>query len=190
MIFRSGLLDGCRLAVAGETAGAVAAELRGLGAGTELLADAMVSDDEATTAWVAERLPLHGLVFDARDAFGSGGRDGLSAALRLAWLATRAVATGALIEADGPGKVTLIAPSPGTGDHAQAARAGLENLARTLSVEWARFGVTTVAICPGSRTTDDELAALVAFLHSPAGGYFTGCRFDLGAFGEAPTVAV
>ena len=62
-----------------------------------------------------------------------------------------------------------------------AVRAGLENLARTLSVEWARYGITAVAITPGTSTTDAELAELVCFLASPAGGYFSGCRFDLGS---------
>jgi NAD(P)-dependent dehydrogenase (short-subunit alcohol dehydrogenase family) len=100
--------------------------------------------------------------------------------LPLAGLATRAVATGALIPGSG-GKVLLLAPRAGAGAHVDAVRAGLENLARTLSVEWARFAITVVAICPGSRTTDEELAGLVCFLLSPAGGYFSGCRFDLGA---------
>ena len=83
-------------------------------------------------------------------------------------MAIRGVATGALIPA-GAGKVLLIAPRPAGGSFASAARAALENLARTLSVEWARYGVTTVAIAPGARTTDEELAELVCFLVSPAG---------------------
>ena len=36
--------------------------------------------------------------------------------------------------------------------HADAARAGLENLARTLSIEWARYAITLVAIAPGRAT--------------------------------------
>ena len=59
-------------------------------------------------------------------------------------------------------------------------RAGLENLARTLSVEWARFGITTVAVVPGAGTSDDQLAQLIAFLCSPAGAYYSGCRVDVG----------
>jgi NAD(P)-dependent dehydrogenase (short-subunit alcohol dehydrogenase family) len=179
--FRAGLLDGRRIVVGGGDGDAIPAGLRGLGAWADSLSDQVVLDDDAVAAWVGERLPLHGLVFDARPSFGHGGRDGLTAALRLAWLATRAVSTGALIPGDGPGKVTLIAPSPAAGPHAEAARAGLENLARTLSVEWARFGVTSVAVCPGARTGEDELATLVSFLQSPAGDYYSGCRFDLGA---------
>jgi NAD(P)-dependent dehydrogenase (short-subunit alcohol dehydrogenase family) len=64
--------------------------------------------------------------------------------------------------------------------HDRASAAALENLARTLSVEWARFGITTVAVVPSATTSDHELAQLVAFLCSPAGAYFSGCRLDLG----------
>ena len=91
----------------------------------------------------------------------------------------RALATAALIPA-GAGKVVLIGPRPDAGPFAAAARAALENLARTLSVEWARYGVGAVAIAPGAQTTDDDLAELVCFLVSPAGEYFTGCVFELG----------
>jgi NAD(P)-dependent dehydrogenase (short-subunit alcohol dehydrogenase family) len=79
--------------------------------------------------------------------------------------------------------VVLIAPRPDAGPFAAAARAALENLARTLSVEWARHGVGTVAITPGDGATDDELGELVCFLVSPAGEYFSGCVFELGAVG-------
>ena len=73
----------------------------------------------------------------------------------------------------------LVAPRAAAGEHAGAAAAGLENLARTLAIEWARFGVRATAIVPGPRTSDDELAALVAFLASAGGEYFSGCRFSL-----------
>src|ERR671934_252664 len=53
--------------------------------------------------------------------------------------------------------------------YCEGGRAGLENLARTLSIEWARHAVTTVAIAPGASTSAGELAALVAYLASPAG---------------------
>jgi hypothetical protein len=75
----------------------------------------------------------------------------------------------------------MVAPPRDAGRHAEAACAALENLARTLSVEWARFEITAVAITPGPTTTAAEVAELVCFLLSPAGGYFSGCRFDLGA---------
>ncbi len=72
--------------------------------------------------------------------------------------------------------IVLIAPRADA-----AARDGLENLARTLSVEWARRAMRVVAICPGPATSAQEVAELIAFLASAAGGYYSGCRFDLGA---------
>jgi NAD(P)-dependent dehydrogenase (short-subunit alcohol dehydrogenase family) len=87
------------------------------------------------------------------------------------------VATGALIPG-GTGKVLLIAPRAGGGSFVPAARAALENLARTLSVEWARYAVTTVAIAPGIKTSDRDVAELACFLVSPAGEYFSGCLFE------------
>jgi hypothetical protein len=126
--------------------------------------------------------PIHALVYDGRPAFGGGGEDPLRECTEQAWIAVHDVAAGALIPA-GAGKVVLIGPRPDAGPFAAAARAALENLARTLSVEWARYGVTAVAIAPGARTGEDELAELVCFLVSPAGEYFTGCVFELGALG-------
>jgi hypothetical protein len=124
--------------------------------------------------------PIHALVYDGRSVFGSGGENCLRECAEQAWIAVHGVATGALIPA-GAGKVVLIGPRPHAGPFAAAARAALENLARTLSVEWARYGVGAVAIAPGERTRDNELAELICFLVSPAGEYFTGCAFELGA---------
>jgi citronellol/citronellal dehydrogenase len=73
----------------------------------------------------------------------------------------------------------LLAPRPGDGTHAHAARAALENLSRTLSIEWSRYGIRTTTITPGPRTSDDEVAGIVAYLASPAGDYFSGARLDL-----------
>jgi hypothetical protein len=178
---RDGLLDGRRIAVGGGDGLAIGARLRALGAWVDVLAQPVAFDEDAAAAWVGERAPLHGLVLDAGDAFGAGGPAGLQVSLRLAWLTTRAVATAALIAAETPGKAVLVAPRAGAGPHVDAARAGLVNLTRTLSVEWARFAVTTVAVLPGADTTDEQVAELACFLLSPAGGYFSGCRFDLGA---------
>jgi hypothetical protein len=75
-----------------------------------------------------------------------------------------------------PGLIVLIAPPPGDA-HAAAARAGLENLARTLSIEWARYGIRPVTILPGG--DDRATAELVAYLSSKAGAYFAGCTFTL-----------
>ena len=183
-VLRQGLLDGRAVAVAGGVPAAVARRLSGLRARVEEL-DAGF-DEERAREWATGVSPLRAVVFDAGPAFGEGGQAGLSEALELAWVATRAVATGALI-ASGAGKVLLIAPRTDAGPFAAAARAGLENLTRTLSVEWARYGVTAVVLAPGVRAADDELAELVCFLVSPAGDYFSGCVFELGADSLIPT---
>jgi hypothetical protein len=125
------------------------------------------------------------IVYDAGPAFGEGGQAGLRDASARGWTAIREVATGALIPAQRGGKVVVIAPRPDAGAFAGAARAALENLARTLSVEWARYGITATVITPGNATTDDEIAQLVCFLVSPAGDYFSGCRFSLGVTASA-----
>jgi NAD(P)-dependent dehydrogenase (short-subunit alcohol dehydrogenase family) len=178
---RADVLCGCRIALAGAD-GEILGRLRGLAASVDLISEpVLVGDEEDAAAWARDRVPLHALVLDAGHGFGSGGAERLAATLELAWRAARAVATGALIEAGEPGRLLFIAPRPDAGPLAEAARAALENLARTLSVEWARFEITAVALTPGPATTDAELAALVCFLVSPAGGYFSGCRFDLGA---------
>jgi NAD(P)-dependent dehydrogenase (short-subunit alcohol dehydrogenase family) len=177
-----GLLDDCRVVIAGGGGGAraVGAGLRGLGAEVAELPDDALADEDGAAAWARDRAPLHALVFDAGGGFGAGGADALRATMEQAWRAIRAIATGALIEAQAPGRLLLVAPRPNAGRHAQAVRAGVENLARTLSVEWARYAITAVALWPGPATTDAELAELACFLISPAGGYFSGCRFDLG----------
>ncbi|MCW2995118.1 MAG: hypothetical protein JWQ18_2613, partial [Conexibacter sp.] len=79
------------------------------------------------------------------------------------------------------GKVVLLAPATDAGEHADAVGAALENAARTLSVEWARFGVRVTAVRPRAGAVAQERAELVAFLASPAGDYFSGCAFHPGA---------
>jgi hypothetical protein len=39
--------------------------------------------------------------------------------------------------------------------------------------------VTACTVLPGPRTTREQLGELVAYLVSPAGEYFSGCRFEL-----------
>ena len=108
-------------------------------------------------------------------------------ALDDAWPVIQGVVAGSMIPAplsDGATrKLLLIGPRPdGAGVTSnEPARAALENLARTLSVEWARFGIVATMVAPGEHTTDEQVAALVAFLCSPAGHYYSGCRFSLGA---------
>jgi hypothetical protein len=94
-----------------------------------------------------------------------------------AWLALRPAAA-AWIAAERPGLLILLAPPPGDAG-AEAARAGLENLARTLSIEWARHGIRPVAILPGEATEPDEVAEIAAYLASRAGDYYSGCAFHL-----------
>jgi citronellol/citronellal dehydrogenase len=119
------------------------------------------------------------------------------------WLMTHAAATRAFIPQEG-GKVLSVTLSPHNGMpgmvHSGAARAAVENMMRTLSVEWARFGVKLCALAAGQfdtetlRTkyppevtrnvagtvplgrlgTEEEMAWLIAFLASPAGDFFSG----------------
>ncbi len=41
------------------------------------------------------------------------------------------------------------------------------------------MAITAVTIAPGAATTAGEVAALTAYLASPAGAYFSGCLLDL-----------
>jgi NAD(P)-dependent dehydrogenase (short-subunit alcohol dehydrogenase family) len=180
-LLRDRLLAGRRIALAGGLSDALSGPLRELGAELEELdVERIPAEEDRVGEWARERLPLHALVYCAHDAFGAGGQEGLDASLEQAWVAVREVAVGALIERAG-GKLLLIAPRPDAGPLAGAARAGLENLVRTVSVEWARHGVTAVLIAPGPATSDAELAALVSFLVSEGGDYLSGCRLELGA---------
>jgi citronellol/citronellal dehydrogenase len=175
-MLRPGLLDGHTVVTAGGAASCAAA-CAALGAATPAL-EADLLDEEAVTRAAAALGAADTLVCDAAAAFvgAGGGLGGVSAALDGAWNATRAVANAAFRPAGG-GKLVLLGPRPGDGEHAAAARAALENLARTLSVEWARYGIRTTAVLPGDATTDDHVATLAAYLASPAGDYFSGCAF-------------
>jgi NAD(P)-dependent dehydrogenase (short-subunit alcohol dehydrogenase family) len=113
------------------------------------------------------------------------GRVALGRCLQETWGVTRATANVVFLPGEQGGRILYIAPRPLSGRHADAACAGLENLARTLSIEWSRHAITTVAIAPGDGTSDEEVAALSAYLASPAGAYFSGCLLDLrGPAGE------
>jgi NAD(P)-dependent dehydrogenase (short-subunit alcohol dehydrogenase family) len=104
-------------------------------------------------------------------------------ALEASWRVTQAVANAAFIERGAAGRIVYVAPAPDAGVQADAARAGLENLARTLSIEWARYGISPLTIAPGAATSPAEIAALVGYLASPAGAYFSGCLLDLSGTG-------
>jgi NAD(P)-dependent dehydrogenase (short-subunit alcohol dehydrogenase family) len=145
--------------------------------------------DEVAEGALAQMGGLDQLVVDGAGLFaraGEGGtREALVACLDASWNVTRAVANRAFLPEDRGGRIVYLAPPPDAGEHADAVRAGLENLARTLSIEWARHAVTTVAIAPGAANTSGaanppgEVAALIAYLASPAGAYFSGCLLDL-----------
>jgi hypothetical protein len=167
-VLRRELLNGRTVVVAGDTSGLLESALTALG---------------ATVVRGRGEAGAGALVYDARGAFGAGGEAGLRAAIDDAWQAISAVANEALIPG-GAAKVVLVGPRPDAGPFAEAARAGLENLVRTLSVEWARYGITTAIVAPGAATTENELAELVCFLVSPGGEYLSGSRVDLGAVGR------
>jgi NAD(P)-dependent dehydrogenase (short-subunit alcohol dehydrogenase family) len=124
-------------------------------------------------------------MFSAVIAAGAPARSALMLALEGSWNLTRALAGRAFIGAAAPGRVVLIAPAPDAGEHAGAAVAGLENLSRTLSTEWARHSVTAVAVAPGAHTSAEELATVACYLLSGAGAYFSGCLLDLRGPGGA-----
>src|SRR5438105_938383 len=147
-VLRDQLLRGRTVVVTGDADGAIAAALAALGGA--------VNGEGSPRA----------LIYDARLVFGAGGEEGLRAALQDAWREISDVANEALIPAGEAAKIVLVAPRPDAGPLAAAARAALENLARTLSVEWARYAITTVTIAPGSKTTEGELSELVCFLVS------------------------
>jgi citronellol/citronellal dehydrogenase len=152
------------------------------------------SEEAATDAAVAAALTkmpgIDMLVVDAAALF-AGGRAAaeepltenagaaLGSCLQAAWTVTRSVFNLAFLPSQRGGRVVYLAPRADAGPHSQPALAGLENLSRTLSIEWSRHGVTAVTVAPGHATTDTEVAALAAYLASPAGDYFSGCLLDL-----------
>jgi len=169
-LLRPRLLAGVAILLAGPSqgqSGGLADPLRALGAdvtGLELPGP----DEEDLGLEGINRIDT--LVLDARAL------RAVPDALDATWSVVVAAAKSAMIPDGRGGKVVLLAPPP----PAEAARAGLENMARTLSVEWARFQIRPTTIAPGERSTDEELATLTAYLASPAGDYFSGTRLSLG----------
>jgi citronellol/citronellal dehydrogenase len=174
-----------------------------------------IRDDEAVDRFMDGVVERHGridlLVNNAGGQFLSpaeaispkGFRTVIELNVQGTWQMTHAAATKAFIP-QREGKVVSITVSPHMGFpgmvHTGAARAAVENMMRTLSVEWARFNVKTVAIAVGQfdtetlRTkypkavvdnvagtvplgrlgTEDEMAWLIAYLASPAGDFYSG----------------
>ena len=124
------------------------------------------------------------------------------------WLMTHAAATKAFIP-QGGGKVISVTLSPHNGMpamvHSGAARAAVENMMRTLAIEWSRFGIKTCSLAAGQFATDtfltkypqeildhvsrsiplgrtgraEEMAWLVAYLASPAGDFISGTTITI-----------
>ena len=120
------------------------------------------------------------------------------------WLMTHGAATKAFIP-QREGKVISVTLSPHHGMpgmvHSGAARAAVENMMRTLAIEWSRFNVKLCAVAAGQFDTEtlrtkypkqvvenvhrtvplgrlgtpEEMAWLVAYLASPAGDFLSGC---------------
>lgn len=161
--FRQGILQSRCIALAGGVPDPVKDLLVTLGARLHELDSDVALDEASGPEWAHAPAPLDVLICGEDDS-----------SLALTWAAVRGVATADFIPRR-DGRIVLLAPRE---DGLVAA--ALENLARTLSVEWARFGITVTALVPGRRASADQLATLVAFLCSPAGAYYSGCRFDLG----------
>ena len=163
-LLRPGLLQGLTIVVAGGTAPAqrVAARCAELGAVIERLSLDPFGEEPPSPA------AADVLVWDGTGVF-SDSIEGVRATLDGAWLAIRATM--------GASKIILLAPPPGSA-HADAARAGLENLARTTSIEWARKGTRITTLLGGD---DDQVAEMAAYVASPAGDYFSGTALTLAA---------
>jgi NAD(P)-dependent dehydrogenase (short-subunit alcohol dehydrogenase family) len=172
-------------------AGAVRGACTELGAHARMCAPDAVEEasvDQMVDDAVAELGSLEMLVVDGAGLFTHGAAGGatadraLRACLDTAWNITRAVVNRAFLQSEPSShsrRIVYLAPAANAGKSAGAARAGLENLSRTLSTEWARHGITVVTIAPGETTAAGEVAALCAYLASPAGAYFSGCLLDL-----------
>jgi citronellol/citronellal dehydrogenase len=192
-VLRPGVLDGLTICVVGD--GAPERERAAALGARVVTVDGDLADEDAVGLAVSALGAIDVLVIDAASAYAEagGGMAGLRRAVDDGWNVVRAVLNaGWSAQAEAPdgedaspvpdgGKVVLLAPPGDAGEHANAVGAALENAARTLSVEWARFGVRITAIRPRAGAAEDERAELVAFLASPAGDYFTGCSFYPGA---------
>jgi len=186
------IADACtQLGASAQARAAPAAAGAGAGAGEEIELDRLATAHElrALDVLAIDAGSLFAAAAAAAAAAEHGARAALSACMQLTWELTRAVADAAFLQTGRPGRIVYLAPCAQGVQiemalYARAARAALENLARTLSIEFSRHAVTTVAIAPGERTSAQELAALVAYLASPAGAYFSGCLLDM--TGAAP----
>jgi citronellol/citronellal dehydrogenase len=198
-----------------ETA-ALAAEL----AGTFELETLDIRDEESVDAFFDGVLERHGgldvLVNNAGGQFlapaesitPKGFRTVVELNVTGTWLMSHAAATKAFIPQE-RGKILSVTLSPHNGMpgmvHSGAARAAVENMMRTLAIEWSRFGITTCALAAGQFATEtlltkyppevvenlansiptgrlgrsEEMAWLVAYLASPAGDFYSGTTITI-----------
>lgn len=130
-----------------------------------------------------------------------------------AWSLTRIVATRSMIPRR-QGLIVFIGFSPPRGlpgfAHAGAARAALGNLASGLALEWSRHRIRSVCLALGTILTEgldqygdeaierwrrsvplgrlgtpEEVAAMIAFLATPAGEYITGTTITIDGGADA-----
>lgn len=184
-----------------------------------------VREEGEVAALVADVLARHGridtLVNNAGGQFLASAESitpkGFRTVIRLnvesAWLMSHTVARAAMIgDGEHPprgGRIINVTLSPHHGlpgmVHSAAARAAVENMTRTLSIEWARYGIRVNAIAPGQIATDtfltkypeqmvstmaatiplgrlgtaEEIAWQIALLASPAGDFTSGAVFTI-----------
>ncbi len=207
---------GARLAIAGRKPGKLEAGVAQLeGQGAACLAQACdIREPQQVHELVAAVLARFGrldiLVNNAGGQFPTPAEalspKGWNAVIRTnltgTWNVTQAVAKQAMLPARAGAVVNVIADIqrgfPGM-VHTGAARAGVENMTRTLAIEWISRGIRLNAVAPGViRTagvsqygepllearrqeipakrlgTADEVASVICFLASPAASFVTG----------------
>ncbi|HTT93133.1 MAG TPA: SDR family oxidoreductase [Solirubrobacterales bacterium] len=179
-----------------------------------------IREEEPVDAFFARLLERHGrldvLVNNAGGQFLSpaeaispkGFRTVIELNVTGTWLMSHAAATKAFMPGGG-GKILSVTLSPHNGMpgmvHSGAARAAVENMMRTLAIEWSRFGITTCSIAAGQFATEtlltkyprevvenlehsiplgrtgrpEEIAWLLAYLASPAGDFYSGTTITI-----------
>jgi citronellol/citronellal dehydrogenase len=190
-------------------------EIEGLGGGVTAVAANIKIEAEVTALFdrvLVERGAIHGLVNNAGGQFASPAEfislKGWTAVVETNLTGTFLMCREAFnrcMGAQGGAIVNMLMENgrgfPGMA-HSAAARAGVENLTKTLAVEWARAGVRINAVAPGliassgldnypeamrpiieqtiqdtpakRMGTESEVAAVITFLLSPAAAYISG----------------